>query len=251
MSSTTTYRWAIIRLVQRAGRVDRNWSDGGRTFCAIHFYQRKAWNASSTCVDAFGHASSRTQKSSARTKLSLKMTVRRATKQLLTSIMSKQGLLDDERDNDVDLASHAYQIWKNAITQDPSLDKIVPALPAVVYSSQPHTPTDTEPEGALVYIRTGQENDALAWDRSRRTERNRIPVCKFFKPRRANQTPKHSHHLKNTITLCRRAARLIISEERTVGGQLGRPSGARFRTYERLYTARQRHRRHTIQHPRA
>ena len=30
------------------------------------------------------------------------------------------------------------------------------------------------------------------------------------------------------------AARLIVSEERTVGGQLGRPSGARFRTYERL-----------------
>jgi hypothetical protein len=27
---------------------------------------------------------------------------------------------------------------------------------------------------------------------------------------------------------------LIIEEEKTVGGQLGRPSGARFRTYERL-----------------
>ena len=26
----------------------------------------------------------------------------------------------------------------------------------------------------------------------------------------------------------------IVSEERSVGGQLGRPSGARFRTYERL-----------------
>ena len=30
------------------------------------------------------------------------------------------------------------------------------------------------------------------------------------------------------------AARLIATEERSVGGQLGRPSGARFRTYERL-----------------
>ena len=28
--------------------------------------------------------------------------------------------------------------------------------------------------------------------------------------------------------------KLIVDEEKTVGGQLGRPSGARFRTYERL-----------------
>jgi hypothetical protein len=27
---------------------------------------------------------------------------------------------------------------------------------------------------------------------------------------------------------------MIVEEEKTVGGQLGRPSGARFRTYERL-----------------
>ena len=32
----------------------------------------------------------------------------------------------------------------------------------------------------------------------------------------------------------RKAAEQIASEERNVGGQLGRPSGARFRTYERL-----------------
>ena len=44
-----------------------------------------------------------------------------------------------------------------------SLEKIVSALPPVVYSTQPHVPTNNEPEGALVYIRTGQENDALAW----------------------------------------------------------------------------------------
>src|SRR3970282_893194 len=30
------------------------------------------------------------------------------------------------------------------------------------------------------------------------------------------------------------AVDLVVSEEKSVGGQLGRPSGARFRTYERL-----------------
>ena len=31
-----------------------------------------------------------------------------------------------------------------------------------------------------------------------------------------------------------KAVKMIFAEEKTVGGQLGRPSGARFRTYERL-----------------
>jgi len=37
------------------------------------------------------------------------------------------------------------------------------------------------------------------------------------------------HHL-----LVRKGVEKIVAEEKTVGGQLGRPSGARFRTYERL-----------------
>ena len=40
---------------------------------------------------------------------------------------------------------------------------------------------------------------------------------------------RDDHH-----ALVRKGAELIVSEEKAVGGQLGRPSGARFRTYERL-----------------
>jgi hypothetical protein len=31
----------------------------------------------------------------------------------------KTGILDGDSDNEVDLASYAYQIWKNAIDRDP------------------------------------------------------------------------------------------------------------------------------------
>ena len=50
----------------------------------------------------------------------------------------KAGILDGDEDTEVDLASYAYQIWKNAITADPSLQKTIPDLPAVVYSTRPH-----------------------------------------------------------------------------------------------------------------
>ena len=48
----------------------------------------------------------------------------------------RSGLLDDQADDDVDLASYAYQIWKNAVTQDPNLERAIPELPAVVYSTK-------------------------------------------------------------------------------------------------------------------
>ena len=41
----------------------------------------------------------------------------------------KAGILDGDADTEVDLASYAYQIWKNATTADPGLQKIIPALP--------------------------------------------------------------------------------------------------------------------------
>ena len=40
--------------------------------------------------------------------------------------------------------------------------------------------------------------------------------------------------LNNHHDLVRQGVELIATEEKTAGGQLGRPSGARFRTYERL-----------------
>ncbi|MCI0478916.1 transposase, partial [Candidatus Uhrbacteria bacterium] len=48
----------------------------------------------------------------------------------------KAGILDGDEDAEVDLASYAYQIWKNAIDRDPELEKVIPAMPNVVYSTK-------------------------------------------------------------------------------------------------------------------
>ena len=85
----------------------------------------------------------------------------------------------------------------------------------------------------MVYIRTRQENDALAWinrDGESVTESQfAILQAAACEPNTEALPPLEEHH-----HLVEEAARLIASEERSVGGQLGRPSGARFRTYERL-----------------
>ena len=155
-------------------------------------------------------------------------------RQVIVDLYNEQaGLLDDELDNDVDLASYAYQIWKNAITEDPQLEEIISELPSVVYSTQPHRPTDTEPEGALIYMRTGEENDALAWvDREGQSvteSQFAILQAAVCQPDTPALPPLENHH-----DLVQKGTELMITEERSIGGGLGRPSGARFRTYQRL-----------------
>ena len=85
----------------------------------------------------------------------------------------------------------------------------------------------------LAYVRTAEGNDALAWlDKSGNaaTESQfailKAAECKPDTP----ALPRHPNHHE----LVRTAVKMIATEEKTVGGQLGRPSGARFRTYERL-----------------
>jgi hypothetical protein len=222
--------WAIIRLVQRAGRVDRIGQKAEEIFCysflpaegveriirlRSRVRQRLQENAEVVGTDEAFFEDERNEGK---------------WRDLFTE---KAGILDGEEDTEVDLASYAYQIWKNAVDKDPALEKIIPALPPVVYSTKRHEPTEKAPEGVLVYVRTGEGNDALAWvakDGANVTE-SQFAVLKAAEcPPDTPALPRRSDH----HWLVRKAVELIAEEERSVGGQLGRPSGARFRTYERL-----------------
>ena len=222
--------WAIIRLIQRAGRVDRIGQKSDEIRCysflpadgveriirlRLRVRQRLHENAEVVGTDEAFFEDDRNDE-----------TVR----DLFTE---KAGILDGEADTEIDLGSQAYQIWKNAIERDPALQKTIPDLPGVVYSTKPHTPTDRGPEGVLVYVRTAEGNDALAWlDRSGQsiTESQyailKAAECEPDTP----AVPRHANH----HALVRKGLELIATEERSVGGQLGRPSSARFRAYERL-----------------
>jgi hypothetical protein len=70
--------------------------------------------------------------------------------------------LDEEEDIEVDLASYAYQIWKNAIDAEPELAKTIPDLPDVIYATKKAN-EDQKINGSIVYTKTHNENDILAW----------------------------------------------------------------------------------------
>ena len=79
------------------------------------------------------------------------------------SVHEKAGILDGEADNEVDLASYAFQIWKNAIDRRPELAEDNPRYAARRLRHEAARSRRKGAGGVLVYLRTAEGNDALAW----------------------------------------------------------------------------------------
>ena len=222
--------WAIIRLVQRAGRVDRIGQKAENILC----YSFLPADGVERIINLRARVRERLNQNAEVVGTDEAFFENEDDEQAIVDLYNERAeLLDDELDNDVDLASYAYQIWHNAITEDQQLEAIISELPPVVYSTQPHSPTETAPEGALVYMRTGEGNDALAWidrDGQSVTESQfAILQAAACDPDTSALPPLENHH-----DLVQKGTDLIITEERSIGGGLGPPSSARRRTYERL-----------------
>lgn len=221
--------WAIIRLIQRAGRVDRIGQQATDVYC----YTFLPADGVERIIRLRSRVSARLRANAEVIGTDEAFLDDESERAIVDLYHEKAGILDGDDASEVDLASHAYQIWQNAIDADPSLAKRIPALPNVVFSTKEHAPTPDTPEGALVYMRTPQGNDALAWiDRAGRsvTESQfailRAAACEPDAP----ALPRLAEHHE----LVSKGVEGLLRSEKSVGGQLGRPSGARFRTYERL-----------------
>ncbi len=221
--------WAIIRLIQRAGRVDRLGQRAEEILC-YSFLPAEG-------VDRLIRLRSRV-----RARLHENAEVvgtdeaffededQRAVHDLYNE---KAGILDGEDSSEVDLASYAYQIWQNATKDDETLRRTVEQMPAVVYSSKRHIAAPDSPEGLLAYIRTSGGHDALAWldEKGNSVTQSQFDILRAAacEPSTPAVPRRDNHH-----ELVQAAAGQVAKEETQVGGQLGRPSGARFRVYERL-----------------
>ncbi len=222
--------WAIIRLIQRAGRVDRIGQLAENILC----YSFLPAEGVERIIRLRARVRNRLHENAEVVGTDEAFFEDDHNDDAVVDLYNeKAGILDGDIDGEVDLASYAYQIWKNAVTENPGLQKIIPSLQPVLYSTKHHQPSDKAPEGVLVYLKTADDNDALAWidkDGKSVTESQftilRIAECSPDTPA-ISRSPDHHELVKKGVEL-------IIDEEKFIGGQLGRPSGARFRTYERL-----------------
>ncbi|MBN1451645.1 MAG: hypothetical protein JW963_11570 [Anaerolineales bacterium] len=223
--------WAIIRLIQRAGRVDRIGQQADQIFCHTFLpaegveriirlrdrvRQRLKENAEVVGTDEVFFEDDTDNQA------------------ILNLYNEKAGILDgDEDETEIDLSSYAFQIWKNATEANPALKKTIPDLPDVSFSARAYLPTPEEPCGALVYLRTGEGNDALAWidPAGESVTESQFTILRAAAcPPDTPALPRSPEHHELVV----QGIQHIAQVESTIGGQLGRPSGARFRTYERL-----------------
>ncbi|PAP76374.1 helicase-related protein [Rubrivirga marina] len=220
--------WAIIRLVQRAGRVDRIGQQAER----ILAYSFLPAEGVERIINLRGRVQQRLAANDEVIGSDELFFEDSAGRTFLRDLYNeKAGVLDDAPDEDVDLASQAYQIWTEATDEDPALKDAVEALPPVVYATQMAGP-DREP-GALVYLRTAEGYDALTWV-NRRGERVTESQFEILRAARCEPDAPALPRTDDHHALVEKGVRGLLREGGKPGGQLGRPSSVRARTYHRL-----------------
>jgi len=233
--------WAIIRLIQRAGRVDRIGQKAEEIFCysflpadgveqliqlRARIRQRLQENAEVVGTDEEFFEDDDVQNE------------QQAIRNLYTE---QQGVLDDA-DDEVDLASYAWQVWKHATQDNPELARTIEALPPVVYSAKnftlnssrfPLLGVDAAQGGALVYVKSPEGNDHLAWigPNGKTVTESQFTVLRAAECDPATPAAARAEHHHDWVAF---GLQLAVSQDKAVGGGLGRPSSPRRRTYERL-----------------
>jgi len=219
--------WAIIRLIQRAGRVDRIGQKSESIIC----YSFLPEDGLENIIRLRSRLKARIKENSE--VVGSDETFFDGDPVNIHDLYSeKSGILDEGDDTEVDLASYAYQIWKNAVDREPALVKTIPDMPNVVYSTRPN-PGKPESEGVVVYTRTAEDSDVLAlFDaKGRMVTQSQLHILKTVESR--PDTPALIR-LPNHHDIVKKAVDLIKAEDTSIGGALGKKTSVKYRVYMRL-----------------
>jgi superfamily II DNA or RNA helicase len=221
--------WALVRLIQRAGRVDRLGQKSEKILCY-------------SFLPEAGVEKIIKLRAKLKTRISQNAEVVGSDEvffdgdpiNIADLYSEKAGIFDEPEDNEVDLASFAYQIWKNAIDAHPDLKKTIEELPNVVYSAKENDNNlEHSQNGVIVYARTGNDNDALAWldDNGKIVTQSQYKILKAAK---CNINTPPLEKLPNHHDLVKKGIDVITKEDANTGGTLGRKDSVKYRTYKIL-----------------
>ena len=161
--------WAIIRLIQRAGRVDRI----GQTSETIDCYSFFPADGIEKVIRLRERLKERIRQNANVLGSDEEFFEGNATN-LDDLYNEKAGILDSaEDDGDVDTASMAYQIWKNATEAKPELKDIIQHMGNVSYSAKA---AKDGKSGGITYARTYNNFDVLTWLSNHKDEEGKYQI---------------------------------------------------------------------------
>lgn len=220
--------WALIRLIQRAGRVDRIGQKSDKIYC----YSFLPAEGVETIIRLRSRLQNRIQENSEL--IGADETFFDGDPVNLRDLYNeKSGILDEEDNNEeVDLTSLAYEIWNQAIKANPSLKNQVLSLPNVVYATK-EKPTDVTNNGVITYHKSESGMDMLTWLDDKGIVKSRS-LYKILKVLECSLDTPALEKIKDHHFLVGKAMSLAKQMEKTEGGHLGKRSSVRYKTYMQL-----------------
>ena len=217
--------WAIIRLIQRAGRVDRIGQKSAEVYC-YSFFPQEGINEIIRLKDRLNERINANAEAVGSDEVFFE-----GNKQNLEDIFNeKAGILDENDDGEVDLASQAFQIWESATRDNPALREKIQNMANVVYSTKP---CGECPEGVITYARTANENDMLIWLNAEGKAESQSPV-KIFKALACSPDTPKLQPLANHHELVAKAISSVKNIQSSAAGVLGSKSSTKYRIFSIL-----------------
>jgi superfamily II DNA or RNA helicase len=219
--------WAIIRLIQRAGRVDRIGQQSDKILCYSFLPEAGIENIINL-------------RNRLRTRINQNADVLGSDEQFFEGdpiniadlYNEKSGILDEpDDDSEVDLSSQAYQIWLNAIKLHPHLQKTVIDLSNVSYSTKQEQ--SVKDDNAIVYVRTAEDNDVLALVNNKGEIITKSQTA-ILKAAACNYNTKAEEKISNHHEIVKNALKQIFADEKNSGVSLGKKTSVKYKVFSIL-----------------
>jgi superfamily II DNA or RNA helicase len=220
--------WALIRLIQRAGRIDRI----GQKAKAIYCYSILPEDGVNKIISLRDRLEERIQENAE--VVGSDETFFEGDPVMVQSLYNeKSGLLENEDDEEVDLSSYAYEIWNKATKENEELKEKVTNLPNVVYATKKNPSKNKQDVGVLTYAKTRQDHDLLTWVNQKKeiVTQSQYKILKAAEcdPNADALEPRQDHH-----KLVGAGIEHLQDEAKRIGGQLGGKRSIRYKVYKQL-----------------
>ncbi len=219
--------WATIRLVQRAGRVDRI----GQEASEVIVYTFDVLDGLDGLLRLRRRLVRRLNEAGAVLGSDDRFFGSEADRELLEGLYdeTKADGLDELADDDVDPSSYAYELWRAALADDPSIETKVTSLPMGVRTTL--AATDAAPAGGVLAVLASEHGMTSVVRTGIEGEPKPIsPVAALASTACERHTPMQTA-LADHLTLVGNCYERVANDRQ---GQTGILTGVRKRVFERL-----------------